>query len=224
LPSARVSHCITRRRDPPRPPGELVLGAVDAVPSRAVTDEKLWRYSRLSRIWSRTLVVVGVLVFAVGLAMQIGESGHAFVSWLVTAVATLIASTLVFFFLLRGWMSNGGLPSARLADATPEPRRPRRMEATSRNWSSWTWMLGGALFLSSVLIMGFLIGVLGGGGVAEGVVAGVLIAWGVVTASDVIRLERIEAEQRRIYFAACKRPVSVGSVLIWRTDDGPGRA
>jgi len=185
-----------------------------------VTDEKLWRYSRLSRIWARTLVVVGVLVFAVGLALQLGGSGHAFVSWTVTAVATLVASTAVFFVLLRGWMSNGGLPSARLADAMPEPPRPRRMEATSRNWSTWAWMLGGGLFLSSVLIIEFLIGVLGGGGVAEGVVAGVLIAWGVVTATDVRRLERIESEQRRIYFAACKRPVSVGSVLIWRTETG----
>ena len=184
-----------------------------------MTDEKLWRYSRLSRIWARTLVVVGVLVFAVGLAMQIGESGNAFISWVITAVSTLVASTLVFFFLLRGWMGNGGLPSARLHDATPEPKRPRRMEATSRNWSTWTWMLGAGLFLSSVLIMGFLIGVLGGGGVAEGVVAGVLIAWGLVTANDVIRLERIETEQKRIYFAACKRPVSVGSVLIWRADN-----
>lgn len=154
--------------------------------------------------------------------MQIGESGSAFVSWIVTAVATLVGSVAVFFFLLRGWMSNGGLPSARLADASEEPPTPRRMEATSRNWTTWTLTLGAALFLSSVLIMGFLIGVLGGGGVAEGVVAGVLVAWGFVTISDVRRLERIEAEQARTYFAACKRPVSVGSVLVWRADTTDG--
>ena len=70
--------------------------------------------------------------------------------------------------------------------------------------------------------MGFLVGILGGGGVAEGVVAGVLIAWGLVTLHDVKRLERIEVEQSRTYFAACRRPVSVGSVLIYRTRPSSG--
>ena len=181
-----------------------------------MTTEKLWRYTRLSRIWARTLIVVGILVFAVGLLMQIGDSWGAFVSWLITAVATVVPSTLVFFLLLRGWMGNGGLPSARLPDAAADSGVPRRSEPTSRNWLIWSLGLGTALFISSVLIMGFLIGVLGGGGVAEGVVAGVLIAWGLVTAKDVRRVERIEADQQRTYFAACRRPVSVGSVLVWR--------
>jgi Na+/proline symporter len=181
-----------------------------------VTNEKLWRYTRLSRIWARTLVVVGILVFAVGFAIQIGDTGHALASWVVTAFATVAPSILVFFFLLRGWMANGGLPSARLGDAAVDPGVPRRGEPTSRNWLTWTLTLGAGLFVSSVLIMGFLIGVLGGGGIAEGVVAGVLIAWGLVTAQDVRRVERIEADQKRAYFAACRRPVSVGSVLVWR--------
>lgn len=178
----------------------------------------------MSRIWARTLIVVGILVFVVGLLMQIGDSWNAFASWLVTALATVVPSTLVFFFLLRGWMGNGGLPSARLPDAAADSGVPRRTEPTSRNWMTWTLTLGTGLFVSSVLIMGFLIGVLGGGGVAEGVVAGVLIAWGVVTTQDVRRVERIEADQQRAYFAACRRPVSVGSVLVWRatTPSGPG--
>jgi hypothetical protein len=181
-----------------------------------VTNEKLWRYTRLSRIWARTLVVVGALVFAIGFAMQIGDSADALESWVITAFATVIPSILVFCFLLRGWMGNGGLPSARLADAPADPGVVRRSEPTSRNWLTWTLALGTALLISSVLIMGFLIGVLGGGGVAEGVVAGVLIAWGLVTTQDVRRVERIEADQHRAYFAACRRPVSVGSVLVWR--------
>ncbi len=181
-----------------------------------MSNEKLWRYTRLSRIWARTLIVVGVLVFVVGLAMQVGDSAAAFVSWVVTAVATLIPSTLLFFFLLRGWMGSNGLPSARLPDAAVDSGVPRRSEPTPRNWLTWTLGLGAALFVSSVCIMGFLIGLLGGGGVAEGVVAGVLIAWGLVTARDVRRVERIEADEKRAYFAACKRPVSVGSVLVWR--------
>jgi len=181
-----------------------------------VTNEKLWRYTRLSRIWARTLIVVGILVFAIGFAMQIGDSANAFGSWVVTAFATVVPSVFVFFFLLRGWMGNGGLPSARLGDAAADPGVPRRTEPTSRNWVMWTLTLGAALSVSSVLIMGFLIGVLGGGGIAEGVVAGVLIAWGLVTVQDVGRVERIEADQQRVYFAACRRPVSVGSVLVWR--------
>lgn len=195
-----------------------------ALASPTVTNEKLWRYTRLSRIWARTLVVVGLLVFAVGFAMQIGDSAHAFGSWVITAFATLIPSVLVFSFLLRGWMANGGLPSARLADAPADPGEIRRSEPTSRNWLTWTLTLGAALFVSSVLIMGFLIGVLGGGGIAEGVVAGVLIAWGLVTTQDVRRVERIEADQQRAYFAACRRPVSVGSVLVWRAAAAADRA
>ncbi len=180
-------------------------------------NEKLWRYARLSRIWARTLVVVGVLVFAVGLSLQVGRSAASTWSGVATAFASLIVSVPVFFFLLRGWMGNGGLPSSRLGDASAEPASPRRLEASTRNWRAWTLGLGSALFVSSVLILGFLVGTLGGGGIAEGVVAGVLVAWGVVTANDVRRLERIEIEQSRTYFAACKRPVSVGSVLVYRT-------
>lgn len=187
-----------------------------ALASPTVTDEKLWGYARLSRIWARTLIVVGVMTFLVGSTFMIGTSASAAASWVIEASATLIASIAVFFFLLRGWMQNGGLPSARLGDASAEPKTPRRMEATDRNWQVWTLSLGAALLLSSVLIMGFLVGILGGGGVAEGVVAGVLIAWGLVTMRDVKRLERIQDEQSRTYFAACRRPVSVGSVLIYR--------
>src|ERR1700686_731414 len=82
-----------------------------ALASPTVTNEKLWRYTRLSRIWARTLVVVGILVFAIGFAMQIGDSSDAFESWVITAFATVVPSILVFCFLLRGWMGNGGLPS-----------------------------------------------------------------------------------------------------------------
>jgi hypothetical protein len=190
-----------------------------------VNDEKLWRYARLSRIWARTLVVVGVMVFAVGLSLQIGRSASSTLNGIAFAFGTLIVSVPVFFFLLRGWMGNGGLPSSRLADASAEPASPRRLEASNRNWRTWTLGLAAALFISSVLILGFLVGTLGGGGIAEGVVAGVLVAWGLVTANDVRRLERIEVEQSRTYFAACKRPVSVGSVLVYRTTPaGPGNS
>jgi hypothetical protein len=186
-----------------------------------VTNEKLWRYTQLSRIWARTLVIAGILVFCVGISMQVGDSTSAFASWLEVAVATVVPTTAVFFILLRGWMHNGGLPSTRLVDATADPRIPRRLEATTRNWWSWTIMLGIGLTVAGIVIMGFLIGVLGGGGIAEGVVAGVLVSWGLVTAQDVRRVAQIEQDEHRIYFAACKRPVSVGSVLVWHDTQAP---
>lgn len=187
-----------------------------------MTDEKLWRYTKLSGIWARALMIVGVLIFAVGLLMQIGDTAGAWESWLLTGAASVVVTTGVFFILLRGWMQNGGLPSTRLVDATADPGTPRRPEASTGNWLAWSATLGIGLFVAGVFIMAFLIGVLGGGGMPEGVVAGVLVAWGLVTLEDVRRLVRIEQEQHRVYFAACKRPIAVGSVLVWR-EPGQGQ-
>jgi hypothetical protein len=200
------------------------IAVTRALASRTVTHEKLWRYTQLSRIWARSLVAVGILVFCVGVAMQSGDSASAFINWIEVGLATVVPTTAVFFVLLRGWMRNGGLPSSRLVDATADPRTPRRLEATAQNWRVWTMMLVVGLLIAGVLIMGFLIGVLGGGGMAEGVVSGVLVAWGLVTAQDVRRVVQIEQDEHRRYFAACKRPVSVGSVLVWQETKVPETA
>lgn len=181
-----------------------------------MTDEKLWNYARMSHIWARMLILTGLLVLCIAVAFQIGQSGSQFMSWCLTALITVVATTLIFLVLLRSWMRASGLPSSRLPDATPNPSSPRRLEATDRQWRAWGIGLLICLTIAGVFIMGFLTAVLGGGGLAEGVVVGVFIAWGVVTARDVARVAQIEMEQQRTYYAACKRPVSVGSVLVWQ--------
>src|SRR5690606_31047744 len=121
--------------------------------------------------------------------------------WLLTAGLTVVPTTVLFFFLLRSWMRNGALPSARLPDATRETGSPRRLEASPGDWRRWSVVLGAGVFVASAAMMGFLVGILGGGGEAEGVVSGVLVAWGIVTLRDVRMVEAAEAEQGRVYYA-----------------------
>ena len=61
----------------------------------------------------------------------------------------------------------------------------------------------------------FLVGVLGRGGIAEGVVVGMIAAWGLATLEDARRIEGIEAAEGRRYYAACHRPTGVGNRLVW---------
>lgn len=189
-----------------------------------MSTEKLWRYSRLSRLWARTLIVAGVVVLLVGLALEIGDPNGHVARWTGVAVPTVLATTILFMFLLRSWMRDGALPSARLKDATPDTGTPRRLEAAPRDWRSWTMLLGVSVLFAAIALSGFLVGTLGGGGTAEGVVTGVFVAWGIVTARDVRLVDAAEAESGRHYYAACRRPVSVGGRLVWRavtTPPGP---
>ena len=55
----------------------------------------------------------------------------------------------------------------------------------------------------------------GRGGTAEGVVVGMLAAWGAATLEDVRRIRAIERSEGRRYFAACRRPTGVGNRLVW---------
>jgi hypothetical protein len=61
----------------------------------------------------------------------------------------------------------------------------------------------------------FLIGVLGAGGTAEGVVVGMVAAWGAATLEDARRIDAAEAAEGRRYYAACRRPTGVGGKLVW---------
>ena len=182
-----------------------------------MSQERLWGYARLSRLWARTLVVVGVLLLVLGAALEAGDPTGDLPGWLLTAGVTVVPTTVLFFFLLRSWMRSGALPSARLPEASRDTGKPRRLEASASDWRRWSAVLGVSVFIASAALMGFLVGILGGGGEAEGVVSGVLIAWGVVTARDVRLVDATEAEEGRVYYAACRRPVSVGQRLVWRT-------
>jgi hypothetical protein len=181
--------------------------------------EKLWRYTRLSRMWAWTLVAVGALMIPLGVLVESGDPGADLTAWVVTAVVTTVPTTVLFVFLLRSWMRQGALPSSRLKDAAREGRE-RRLEATAGDWRRWGAVFAVGLFVGGATMMAFLAGILGGGGVAEGVVAAVLIAWGLVTLEDVRRVEGAERAEGRVYYAACRRPLSVGSTLVWRRREG----
>jgi hypothetical protein len=60
--------------------------------------------------------------------------------------------------------------------------------------------------------------VLGRGGTAEGVVIGVLLAWGFVTFEDGRRIQRTQAEENRMYWAAGQRPWGAGNRLVYTVD------
>ncbi len=179
--------------------------------------EKLWNYARISRVWALTLVAAAPVLLLAGALLEAGDPKDGLqVSWIPIALGSFASAALVFFFLLRLWMRPTAVPTGRLDDARRDKGKPALAEATTRDWRVWTAVVVVMLMFGSFVMMMFLIGILGGGGMAEGVVAGVLLAWGLVTLEDVRRLEAIEADEGRTYYAACKRPVAVGSVLVWR--------
>jgi hypothetical protein len=69
-------------------------------------------------------------------------------------------------------------------------------------------------------MMTFLIGVLGGGGTAEGVVVGLIAAWGLATLEDARAIDRAEDAEGRRYYAAVRRPAAVGDHLVWLPAEG----
>lgn len=179
--------------------------------------EKLWNYARISRVWALTLIVAGPVMLVGGALLEAGDPKDGLqASWIPIALGSFVSAAVVFFFLLRVWMRPSAVPTGRLEGARRDKGKPVLDEATARDWRVWTTVLVVVLMFGSFVMMMFLIGILGGGGMAEGVVAGVLLAWGLVTLEDVRRLEAIEADEGRTYYAACKRPVAVGSVLVWR--------
>ena len=112
------------------------------------------------------------------------------------------------------WLRKTALPSVRLPQAV-RASGPRRLEATPRDWRRWALFTGVVLLVGGAAMLTFLIGVLGRGGIAEGVVVGMLAAWGLATLEDARRIESIEAAEGRRYFAACRRPTGVGNRLVW---------
>jgi hypothetical protein len=176
--------------------------------------EKLWRYSRIARIWALCLIGVAAALLALTIIVQAaGEEGLG-ATWLVAALVVAGITGIILFPLLRVFLRRGSLPSLRLPDAV-KASGARRLEASPRDWRRWTLTTIVILFLSSAIMLMFLVAVLGGGGIVEGVVTGVLVAWGAATLDDVARIDRAERAEGRRYYAACRRPVGVGNHLVW---------
>ncbi len=185
-------------------------------------DDKLWSYAGLARLWSWALVVVASLLLAVSIALQAGGDGGVTGGFLATLLLTTIITAGVLYPLFRLWFGGSALPSSRLPRAKPATGR-RLLPATRADWVRWSIIVGLVLLLGGTAMLAFLVGVLGRGGIAEGVVVGTMEAWGLATLEDAIRIARAEVADGRRYHAATRRPFAVGDNLVWvplRPEDG----
>ena len=188
----------------------------------AASDEKLWRYASLARLWSWSLIVVGGLLLLLSIAIQAGGDDGLSGRWFATLVGITGLTGVRLFPLFRVWLRRTAMPSVRLPQAV-RATGPRRLEASPRDWRRWAAVTGGVLLVGGAAMLVFLVGVLGPGGTAEGVVVGMLAAWGAATLEDVRRIRAAELAEGRRYYAACRRPTGVGSKLVWIAAPQPSR-
>lgn len=179
-----------------------------------VSDRKLWRYSSLARLWSWCLIVVAVLLLPFSIALQAGSAAGLSGAYLANLLATSGLSALVLFPLFRLWLRGSALASSRLPRAQ-RASGPRILPASPGDWRRWGLAIGAVLLVGGAAMLGFLVAVLGQGGIAEGVVVGMMAAWGAASLEDVRRIARAEEAEGRDYYAACRRPVAVGDELVW---------
>jgi hypothetical protein len=176
--------------------------------------EKLWGYASLARLWSWTLIVVAALLLLLSIAIQADTDEGLEAGWWAAALGITGVTGVLCYPFFRVWLRKSALPSVRLPQAV-RASGPRRLEATPRDWRRWALFTGVVLLVGGAAMLTFLIGVLGRGGTAEGVVVGMLAAWGLATLDDARRITAIEAAEGRRYFAACRRPTGVGNRLVW---------
>ncbi len=189
----------------------------------ADTGEKLWGYASLARLFSWTLIVVAWLMLLLSIALQAGTDEGLTGRWYAAAFGIAGLTGVLCYPLFRVWLRKAALPSVRLPQAV-RASGPRRLEATPRDWRRWALFSGVVLTVGSAAMLTFLIGVLGRGGTAEGVVVGMLAAWGAATLEDARRIGSVERAEGRRYYAACRRPTGVGNKLVWlprRAPAGP---
>jgi hypothetical protein len=183
--------------------------------------DKLWRYTSLVRLWSWSLIGVGAAMLVVGAVVQAGSASGLSAEWLGIAVAVSGLTGAFFYPLLRMWLRKTS-PSEYLPRAT-RLSGPRRLEAGPADWRRWAAFVVVFLFIASAAMLAFLVGVLrdsGPDGIAEGVVVGLVAAWGVVTLGDARLIARTEEAQGRRYYASGDRPTAAGNRLVWTPADG----
>lgn len=180
----------------------------------ATSGEKLWRYSSLARLWSWTLIAVAALLLLLSIAIQAGADEGLSTGWFAAALGITGLTGVICYPFFRVWLRKTALPSVRLPQAV-RASGPRRLEATPRDWRRWGALTALVLLVGGAAMLVFLVGVLGRGGTAEGVVVGMLAAWGAATLEDVRRIVAAERAEGRRYYAACRRPTGVGNHLVW---------
>ena len=157
----------------------------------ADSGEKLWRYASLARLWSWRLIAVGILLLGLSVAIQAGSDEGLTGRWFAAAFGIAGITGAIMFPLFRVWLRKAALPSVRLPQAV-RASGPRRLEASPRDWRRWALFTAVVLLVGGAAMLVFLIGVLGRGGTAEGVVAGAIVAWGAATLEDARRILAIE--------------------------------
>lgn len=175
---------------------------------------KLWRYSRLARVWSWSLVVSAGILLVVAVLIRAGSADGIDLRWLGVVVAVTGVTGVLGYPLLRVWLRRSAMPSLRLTQAE-RSSGPRLLHAGRSEWRRWSVVTTLILTVGGTAMMTFLIGVLGAGGTAEGVVVGLLAAWGFATLDDARHIDRAEEAQGRRYYAAVRRPAGVGNHLVW---------
>ena len=179
--------------------------------------EKLWGYAALARLWSWSLIGAGIVLMAVAIALQAGSDRGLDARWFGIALGVTGATGAIIYPFLRVWLRRSALPSVYLPKAT-KATGPRRLEASRGDWRGWAAITVAILLVGGAAMLAFLIGVLGRGGTAEGVVVGFFLAWGLATLEDARRIERQEREEGRRYYAAGRRPTGAGRRLVWIAD------
>jgi hypothetical protein len=187
----------------------------------AQSGEKLWGYASLARLWSWTLIADAAVLLGVSIALQASTDEGLYPRWWAAALGVTGVTGVICYPFFRVWLRKTALPSVRLPQAV-RASGPRRLEASPRDWRRWALFTGLVLLVGGLALLTFLIGVLGRGGTAEGVVVGMLAAWGLATLEDARRIRAIEAAEGRRYFAACRRPTGVGNRLVWLPARAPG--
>ena len=182
--------------------------------------EKLWRYTSLVKAIAWALICVSMLMLPMSLLAQLGDGLT--VKYAGTLLGISGITGVLFYPLMHMWFRKSR-PSAYLERAT-KLSGPRRMPAAQRDIVRWGVTVGVFLFIATVFMVGFLVPVLkdsGPSGIAEGVVVGVMAAWGVFNLDDVRKIQLAEREQGRTYFTVGHRPTAAGNRLFW-TGAEPG--
>ncbi len=178
------------------------------------TGERLWGYASLARLFSWTLIGVAGLMLLLSVGLQAATDKGLDSRWYAAALGITGLTGVISYPLFRVWLRKTALPSVRLPQAV-RASGPRRLEATPRDWRRWAAFSTVVLTVGGAAMLTFLIGVLGRGGTAEGVVVGMLAAWGAATLEDARRIRAVERTEGRRYYAACRRPTGVGNKLVW---------
>ncbi len=185
-------------------------------PIRLADRDLLWDYPRLSGLYGGVLFGVSAALLVLSAVLEAtSEDGWSWV-WLGVVIAIAGITGLIFLPLLSVWLRRSGLASIRLPDAQ-QVDGSRLLEAGPRDWRNWGILASLVMFVASAFMLVFLVAVLGRGGMAEGVVIGVLAAWGVVTMADGQKILAAQAEEGRQYFAAGQRPTGAGNRLVFMT-------